>query len=95
MPLPLVSTRIGLSVTENPLPSENVNDIGELGSTPLVSTVMGVSGMGDVVEREFIESCPVEVVEIVTEAEPDLVVSSVLVAVTVTGFVAGTAAGAV
>jgi hypothetical protein len=94
MPLPLVSTRIGLSVTENPLPSENVRDIGELGSTPVVVTIMGVSGTGDVVEREFIESCPVGVVEIVTDAEPDLVVSSLLVAVTVTGFVVGTVAGA-
>jgi hypothetical protein len=90
-----VSTRIGLSVTENPELSENVKEIGELVFTPLAVTVMGVNAVGEVVEREVIASVVLGADVIVKSADPDFVVSSVLVAVTVTGFVLGTAAGAV
>jgi hypothetical protein len=92
MPLPLVSTRIGLSVTENPDPSENVKDIGKLVFTPLAVTVMGVIAMGEVMESEVIANVATVTV---AEAAPDFVVSWVLVAVTVTGLVLGTALGAV
>ena len=94
--LPLVLTLMGLSVTENPELSENCKDIveSELGSTPLVLIVMGVSGRGEVVEREVIATAELDTV-IVNFAEPNFVVSSVLVAVTVTGLVLGRALGAV
>ena len=84
MPLPLVSTRIGLSVTENPELSENVKDIGELVFTPLVVTVMGVIAMGEVVEREVIAIPGVDATVSVMVAVPDFVVSVMLVAVNVT-----------
>ena len=55
---------------------------------------MGVSGRGEVVEREVIATAELDTV-IVNFAEPNFVVSAVLVAVTVTGLVLGRALGAV
>jgi hypothetical protein len=74
----------------------NITEIAcVLAANPVPVTVSVARGLMAVEPSVEMVMPPDEAAVMVTEVEPDFVVSSVLVAVTVTGFVAGTALGAV